>query len=144
MGMTRTLFLTSMCKDLGRGGEFAFEEFVDRAIQAKFYMVEIRLAESFDSPEFADDELVSRDDVKELIGNSYEALKVDDVFAVMDNGAKVHFQYFLHQFDLHIEALRQSMRSKRRQPAVVDGGDHDNRHSRLFSFRMPSIRRSRS
>lgn len=97
-------------QDLSKQGEFEYTEFLDKALQAKGYMVEVKLTEAFDSMESKEGRYISRSQLASLIGSSYEPLRIDDMFEGAEGDVKMQFQDFLHLFDQHIESLCHSAR----------------------------------
>lgn len=107
--------------DVGRDGSFDYADFLGRAITAKGYMVEVKLAEAFDSMESNDGRNITKAQIMNLIGSStFVALGIDDIFDGATKDIPISFHDFLHLFDRHIESLQDIQTSERSEyiPAV--------------------------
>jgi len=108
--------------DLSKEGTFEYREFLKAAILAKGYLVEVRLAETFDSMDSKGGGFVTREDIQSLIGSAFEALRVDDIFDGMEVEGKLSFQDFLHLFDRQVEMVRQKNESVLGDVGIEDWG----------------------
>ena len=78
---------------------------LDKAIKARGYIVEVRLAEAFDAMDISNRGYVTKDEILAMLVSADYTLNVDNIFESIVDDGRITYHEFLRFFDNEIEGL---------------------------------------
>jgi len=78
---------------------------LDKAIKARGYIVEVRLAEAFDAMDISNRGYVTKDEILAMLVSADYTLNVDNIFESIVDDRRITYHEFLRFFDNDIEGL---------------------------------------